>query len=369
MELVAERSIDYAQLTQVIKAKAPDFGFLEAKIAALTIDPTAQSEFNLWLAQKFAGTMHYLEKNTNLRFNPELLHPGSLAIICVKAPYLQDSIAHHKQRLTQADAAYISSYALGRDYHKVVKQQLKKYTHWISQQLQAYNLSPDYRVFSDSAPIMEVQLAAQAGLGWRGKNTLLIHKHHGSMYFLGEIFTNLPLPADNATTNHCGSCHKCLDVCPTQAFSSAYVLDARKCISYLTIENPGVIPLEFRRAIGNRVYGCDDCQLFCPWNKFSRLGTLEDFAVRNNLDSSSLVELFKWNEAEFKFRLQGSPIYRIGYPAWQRNLAVGLGNAAYSATIVELLQQQLQYTSPMVAEHILWAIAEQQAKHRAQQPT
>ena len=360
---------DYNIITALIKEKASSFGFLEAAIASITIDPTAKTNFNLWLEQNFAGDMDYLKRNTDKRFNPELLHTGTLAIICVKVPYLQDSVASHKQRLLNPEQAYISSYALGRDYHKVVKQQLKRYCEWIDTLLSQQQLSQNYRVFTDSAPILEVQLAVQAGLGWRGKNTLLINKQQGSMFFLGEIFTNLPLPADTPSTNHCGSCHKCLDICPTKAFSAPYILDARKCISYLTIENQASIPLEFRKAIGNRVYGCDDCQLFCPWNKFSQLGKLTDFKVRNKLDASSLVELFAWSEEEFQQRLQGSPIYRIGYSAWRRNLAVGLGNAPYSLAVIQVLQQQLPLSNEMVAEHIAWALQEQSTKKITQLPS
>ena len=354
--------LDYNILKTLIKAKASDFGFLEAAIATIQIPEDAQNKFRLWLEQGFAGDMHYLERNLPLRFNPELLQLGTVAIICVKAPYLQALPASHKQRLADGEQAYISSYALGRDYHKVVKQQLRHYCDWINQQLTEWSLNATHRVFTDSAPIMEIVLASQAGLGWRGKNTLLIHKQHGSLFFLGEIFTTLPLPADKASTNHCGSCHKCLDICPTKAFSAPYVLDARKCISYLTIENQGSIPVEFRSAIGNRVYGCDDCQLFCPWNKFSQISSLPDFKVRNSLDTASLFELFSWSEEEFNLRLQGSAIYRIGYQAWQRNLAVGLGNAPYSAAIVTLLQSRLSSASDMLAEHIAWAIEQQLAK-------
>lgn len=330
--------LDYNILKGLIKDKASSFGFLDAQISSIIIDVKAQEKFSQWLAQNYAGDMYYLEQNTELRFNPQKLNENTLAIICVKAPYLTKNVGYHKNRLNDPNHAYVSSYAVDRDYHKVVKQQLKKYAEWINQLLQEYGISHQYRVFTDSAPIMEVQIAAQAGLGWRGKNTLLLNKTQGSMYFLGEIFTTLPLPPDQPVTSHCGSCTKCLEVCPTQAFVEPYVLDARKCISYLIIENKGKIPEEFRKQIGNRIYGCDDCQLFCPWNKFSQLTQLVDFDTRNKLDSSTLLELFNWSEEEFKIKMQGSPIYRIGYEAWQRNLAIGLGNAPKSDSIVKLLK-------------------------------
>lgn len=348
--------MNYTEIKNLIKSQAHQFGFLEAKISSIIIDQQAQDKFAKFLKNDYAGDMYYLKNNQNLRYAPEELHPATLSVISVKIPYLTQEINQHKQRLNNTEHAYVSSYALGRDYHKVVKQQLQKYAVWINQILETYQLQQSYRVFTDSAPIMEVQLAAQAGTGWRGKNTLLINKQHGSMFFLGEIFTSLPLPADNATDSHCGSCQKCLEICPTQAFVSPYVLDARKCISYLTIENKGAIPVELRSKIGNRIYGCDDCQLFCPWNKFNQITTLTDFTPRNKLNSSSLLELFTWGETEFKQRLQGSPILRIGYEAWQRNLAVGLGNAPQSAEIKQALESRLINASKLVAEHIQWAL-------------
>lgn len=357
---------DYNTIKHLIKNQAPEFGFLEAKIVNLKIDSQAQSQFREWLDKNFHGEMNYLNNNHELRFNPSILHPGSLSIIMVKAPYLNKDVQFHIQRLNNIDKAYVSSYALGRDYHKVVKQQLNKYAKWINELLDTYQLEHNYRCFTDSAPIMEVELAQSAGLGWRGKNTLLIHKQQGSLFFLGEIFTNLPLAPDEATPNHCGSCQKCLQVCPTNAFDAPYVLNATKCIAYLTIENPGTIPIEFRKAMGNRIYGCDDCQIFCPWNKFSQLTSLIDFATRNNLDDSTLLELFAWTKPEFEHRMQGSPIYRIGYESWMRNIAVALGNASYSTAIINALNNKLPKVNPMVAEHISWAIAEQSSKINTQ---
>lgn len=349
--------MDYNILKKQIKDKAIELGFLEAKISRPIISQESADKFNAWISAQKHGDMYYLNNNQQLRFNPQQLAPQTLSIISVKMPYLQDDISFHRQRQLDNNHAYISCYAIGRDYHKVVKQKLRELTQWINNILEQEQA--DFRVFTDSAPIMEVQLATQAGLGWRGKNTLLINKNHGSLFFLGEIFTTLPLPTDEETTSHCGSCQKCLTICPTQAFDSEYQLDARKCISYLTIENHGEIPLEFRRLIGNRIYGCDDCQLICPWNKFAKLSSNIDFKERNNLNSSSLLELFLWNEEDFKSKMQGSPIFRIGYERWQRNLAVGLGNTSYSIEIVNALTLRKDKSSPLVAEHIQWAIDEQ----------
>jgi epoxyqueuosine reductase len=343
-------------LTKKICEMAPTFGFLDAKVAQVKIDESAQSNFLNWINTSFHGDMSYLKNNTDLRFNPELLHHGTLSIICVKAPYLTKSISHHSKRLENPNHAYISKYALGRDYHKVVKKQLKLYTDWIKKQVTALNLALDYRVFTDSAPILEIELAKNAGLGFRGKNTLLLNTTQGSTFFLGEIFTNLPLTPHTETTSHCGSCTKCLDICPTKAFVAPYILDATKCISYLTIENKGSIPIEYRKAIGNRIYGCDDCQLVCPWNKFSQLTSLNDFNVRQNLDSLTLIEAFNLTESQWQSNMQGSPIYRIGYIAWLRNVAVSLGNAPTSPNVIEALKAKKNHTSEMVREHVAWAL-------------
>ena len=237
--------IDYSILTEQILAEAPKFGFLEAQVAQIKMDPSSQNNFLEWLNHSFNGEMDYLARNTELRFNPELLHDGTLSIITVKVPYLTHSIDFHQTRLENPEHAYISSYALGRDYHKVVKQQLKHYANWINQLITTSNINFNYRAFTDSAPVLEVQLAHKAGNGWIGKNTLLLNKKQGSMFFLGELFTNLPLTPGQSSTNHCGSCNKCLSVCPTNAFVAPYVLDARRCISYLTIENKESIPLEY----------------------------------------------------------------------------------------------------------------------------
>jgi epoxyqueuosine reductase len=348
--------IDYSILTTEILSHAPKFGFLEANIAHIKIDDTTQSNFLDWLQQKFNGEMEYLAKNTNLRFNPQYIFNNTVSIICVKVPYLTNTIKYHQNRALNQNIANISAYALGRDYHKVVKQRLNEYAKLINQIISEYNLELNYRAFTDSAPVLEVELALSAGLGWRGKNTLLLNKNHGSTFFLGELFTNLPLIPGTKTDNHCGSCSKCLDICPTRAFTAPYVLDARACISYLTIENKGSIPIEYRHAIGNRIYGCDDCQLVCPWNKFSRLSRIEDFTIRHNLDKLSLIEVFGWDEATWVTKMQGSSIFRIGYISWLRNIAVALGNAPTSTEIVEALNKRLDYPSALVQEHVKWAL-------------
>lgn len=352
--------MDYSQITQEIKNKATDFGFIEATIASIKIDNDSKQDFISWLESSFFGDMEYLSKNTDLRFHPELLHHGTISIICVKASYLTKDVAYHTKRLEDTTNAYVSSYALGRDYHKVLKKQLNLYSRWIKEYIAHFNFEMDYRVFTDSAPILEVELAKNSGSGWRGKNTLLLNRNQGSMFFLGEIFTNLPLLVDLPTTAHCGSCTKCLAICPTNAFVAPYILDATKCISYLTIENKGIIPIEYRKAIGNRIYGCDDCQLVCPWNKFSKLTTFKDFSIRNNLDKLDPVNAFLWNEDMWKNQMQGSAIYRIGYEAWLRNVAVALGNMPTTDRLIIALKSKINYPNEMVREHIVWALDQHQ---------
>jgi epoxyqueuosine reductase len=249
--------------------------------------------------------------------------------------------------------AFVSRYATGRDYHTVMRKRLQRLADRISDAVDGFR----YRAFTDSAPVMEVELAQKAGLGWRGKHTLLLNREAGSYFFLGEIYTDLPLPVDKAQEDHCGTCRKCIDVCPTQAIIAPYQLDARRCISYLTIEHKSAIPEELRPLIGNRIYGCDDCQLVCPWNRFAAPSGEPDFAVRNGLDDAALVELFGWSETEFHDRLAGSAIHRIGYERWLRNLAVGLGNAPASRAVVDALRARVDHPSALVREHVAWALA------------
>ncbi|HTJ97111.1 MAG TPA: tRNA epoxyqueuosine(34) reductase QueG, partial [Rhodocyclaceae bacterium] len=284
------------------------------------------------------------------------------SVITARLNYKPDA-ADAGSNLQDASRAYLSRYALGRDYHKVLRNKLQQLADKINAEVGGHSSAEQafqYRAFTDSAPVMEVELAAMSGLGWRGKHTLLLNRDAGSWFFLGELFTNLPLPIDQPTTAHCGSCQACLDICPTQAFVGPYELDARRCISYLTIELKGSIPIELRPLIGNRVYGCDDCQLVCPWNRFAPLTEQDDFKVRNGLDQSTLVELFAWTEDEFKQRLEGSAIRRIGYERWLRNLAVGLGNIpaqhAAAAAAIAALRSRQDDNSELIREHVQWAL-------------
>jgi epoxyqueuosine reductase len=313
-----------------------------------------------WIKKGFHGDMDYMAKHGIKRTRPAELVPNTLRVISVRLDYLPPNAADSEGILQNSEKAFISRYALGRDYHKVLRNKLQKLCDKIQAELPKFdNNNFEYRAFTDSAPVLEVALAEKAGLGWRGKHTLLINKDRGSWFFLGEIYTNLPLAIDTPATNHCGTCSSCMEVCPTQAITAPYEVDARRCISYLTIELKGSIPLELRPLIGNRVYGCDDCQLFCPWNKFAEITKETDFAVRNGLDDISLIECFKWSEDEFKANMAGSAIYRIGYEQWLRNIAVGLGNAKSSPEVIAALQSRLDDTSEILREHISWALDRQ----------
>jgi len=284
-----------------------------------------------------------------LRSRPAELKPGTLRVISCRMDYAVDP----SEGISSARSkAVIARYARGRDYHKVMRDRLQKLCDRIAAEAGPFG----HRAFSDSAPVMEVELAARAGLGWRGKHTLLLSREAGSWFFLGEIYCDLPLPIDQEQKDHCGTCERCITVCPTQAIRGPYQLDARRCISYLTIEHKSAIPEELRPLIGNRVYGCDDCQAVCPWNSFAQPTTENDFQARNGLDRSTLVELFAWTETEFDERLRGSPIRRIGYERWLRNLAVGLGNAPTSPEIVKILKSRQDHPSPLVREHVRWAL-------------
>lgn len=294
-----------------------------------------------------------MEKHGLLRAQPKKLIPGTLSIVSVTLPYLAPKSAPAKDVLEDPNLAYISRYALGRDYHKVLKAKLKALATQIEDRIGPLG----YRVFTDSAPILEVALAKEAGIGWRGKHTLLLTKDKGSWFFIGELFLDLRLPLDPPQTEeHCGNCTRCLEVCPTQAIVAPYRLDARRCISYLTIELKGSIPEALRPLIGNRVYGCDDCQLFCPWNRFGDYSQDEDFQVRHGLDQATLVSLFSWDKATFLANMAGSAIYRIGYEQWLRNLAVGLGNAPTSPEVVQALLSRKDDSEPMIREHVQWAL-------------
>ena len=348
---------DLIAVAAALKDTARDLGFSDCKISDLDLG-AAPARLRAWLAAGLHGSMDYMDRHADLRCDPRALQPGCVRAICVRLDYLHapslDWQARAWQKLADSSAATVSLYAQGRDYHKVVRQRLQK----LSDALSAL-LPHNYRVFSDSAPVMEVELASKAGLGWRGKHTLLLNRSGGSLFFLGEILTDCPLPIDPPVSAHCGSCRACIDVCPTQAITGPYTLDARRCISYLTIENKGSIPVALRPLIGNRIYGCDDCQLICPWNKYAQSAQLPDFAPRNGLDQASLVTLFAWTASAFETRLAGSPIRRIGHAAWLRNIAVALGNAAPSALIYAALQTRANHPDAMVREHVQWALAQQ----------
>ncbi|MEY3201193.1 MAG: hypothetical protein RIR70_743 [Pseudomonadota bacterium] len=311
----------------------------------------AETQLTAWLQKGFHGEMDYMARHGTTRARPAELVPGTVRVITARMNYLAAPTS--PEALTQGDKAYIARYALGRDYHKVLRARLQK----LAQRIEHEISGGAYRVFTDSAPVMEVELARQSGLGWRGKHTLLLNRDAGSYFFLGEIYTDLPLPVDAPTRDHCGTCQKCIDVCPTQAIIAPYQLDARRCISYLTIELKGAIPIEYRPLIGNRVYGCDDCQIFCPWNRYAKITDEPDFAIRAGLDQASLVALSAWDEATFQSRLAGSAIYRIGHERWLRNLAVGLGNAPTSGAVIAALQSRQQHPSALVREHVEWALS------------
>lgn len=314
-----------------------------------------------WLAAGFHGAMDYMAKHGLKRARPAELLPGTVSVISLRMNYLGVDPASAVDALGKPQQAYISRYALGRDYHKVLRNRLQALAERIAAAVGPYG----YRVFTDSAPVLEVEIASRTLQGWRGKHTLLLNRDEGSFFFLGDILTDLPLPPDAPQSGHCGSCSRCIEVCPTQAIVAPYRLDARRCISYLTIELHGAIPLEFRQLIGNRVYGCDDCQLFCPWNRFAKPSSEADFDVRNGLDQATLLDLFTWTEAEFQQRLAGTAIYRIGHERWLRNLAVGLGNADSTPEVLAALQSRANDDSALVREHVAWALA-QHAQRAAQ---
>ena len=352
-------SYDFKQLSADIKSWGLALGFNQIGITDTDLQ-AAEVKHQAWVAKSFHGEMDYMAKHGVKRTRPAELVPNTLRVISVRLDYLPPDSLHSESVLQDQSKAFISRYALGRDYHKVMRNKLQKLGDKIQTEVTKLAITDfSYRVFTDSAPVLEVALAEKAGLGWRGKHTLLINKNHGSWFFIGEIYTNLPLIADEiAPSNHCGTCTSCIDVCPTKAITAPYEVDARRCISYLTIELKGSIPVEFRPLIGNRVYGCDDCQLFCPWNKFAQNTTENDFQVKHGLDDISLVDCFSWSEDEFKVKMAGSAIYRIGYAQWLRNIAVGLGNAPTSAAVIHALSRHINHDNELVQEHIRWALAQ-----------
>ena len=343
---------ELAALAQQIKRWGTSLGFQQLGIADTDLQ-VAEKHLEQWLANGFHGEMDYMARHGRKRSRPEQLVPGTLRIISVRMDYLPESQADCESQMDDPLDAYIARYALGRDYHKLLRNRLQKLAETIEQAIGPFG----YRVFSDSAPVLEKALAAKAGLGWIGKHTNLIHRQAGSWFFLGELYTDLPLPIDAPVSEHCGDCIACLDICPTRAIVAPYRLDARRCISYLTIELHGTIPEEFRAALGNRIYGCDDCQLVCPWNRFAKLTGEADFLPRHGLASAQLIELFAWDQDTFLSKTEGSAIRRIGHEHWLRNIAVALGNAPSEPAVIEALKSRHSHPSAVVREHVLWALS------------
>jgi len=340
-------------LAQQIPQWANELGFQQIGISDTHLSLAEEYLFD-WLAKGYHGDMHWMEKHGYKRSRPAELIPGTLRVISARMNYWLEDSEVAWANLHDSQRAYVSRYALGRDYHKLLRQRLQALADKMRENIGEFG----YRVFVDSAPVLEKPLAEKAGLGWIGKHTNLLNRQGGSYFFLGEIYTDLPLPVNNTTAeNHCGTCRACIDVCPTQAIIAPYELDARKCISYLTIEHEGAIPLELRSLMGNRIYGCDDCQLVCPWNRFAQLSSETDFRPRHHLDTATLIELFAWDEPTFLRKLQGSAIRRIGHLRWLRNIAVALGNAVRSDEVIAALQAKRQHPSALVREHIEWALA------------
>ncbi len=348
---------DMAALKAQVLAWCHDLGFGQAGVSNVDLSE-AQQRLDDWLAAGHHGSMRYMERHGSKRGRPEELVPGTLRVISVRMDYLPEPQQKARALLDHPSRAYISRYALGRDYHKTLRGRLRDLARRIEERVGPFG----YRVFVDSAPVLEKPLAEKAGLGWIGKHTNLINRDEGSWFFLGELYTDLPLPVDRPETSHCGTCTACIDVCPTAAIVAPYTLDARRCISYLTIESEAPIPEEFRKPLGNRIYGCDDCQLFCPWNKFARQSREPDFAPRHGLDDAELVGLFGWDEAAFLARTEGSAIRRIGHTRWLRNIAVALGNAGTTNEVVAALESRQHHESPLVREHVEWALAQHQQK-------
>ena len=340
-----------ARLAADIRHWGRELGFQRVGFSGIDLAPD-EARLAAWLERGFHGAMDYMARHGSKRSRPAELVPGTTCVISARMDYLPGRATPASEVLHQDNLAYVSRYALGRDYHKVLRKRLQRLASRIAERVGSFG----YRVFVDSGPVLEKALARDAGLGWIGKHTNLLSREAGSWFFLGEIYTDLPLPVDSAEADHCGSCQACIDICPTLAIVAPYELDARRCISYLTIELRESIPTEFRPHMGNRIYGCDDCQLVCPWNRFAQPTPETDFLPRHHLDAPKLAELFGWNEAEFLGKTEGTPIRRIGYECWLRNLAVALGNATTSAETVTALKQRASHSSQLVREHVLWAL-------------
>lgn len=344
-------AIDYPSLVLQIKQWGQALGFQQVGISDVDLSQ-AERHLQDWLAAGRQGDMQYMAAHGEKRSRPALLQPGTRSIISVRMDYLPEPTPNSRSLLDDPASAFVSRYALGRDYHKLMRNRLQKLAEQISAAIGPFG----YRAFVDSAPVLEKAIAEKAGLGWIGKHSNVINRKAGSWFFLGELYTDLPLTADQAASNHCGQCRACLDICPTQAIVAPYQVDARRCVSYLTIELHGSIPESLRPLIGNRIYGCDDCQLICPWNRFAKLANEGDFQPRHRLDRSTLLELFAWSEVEFLQKTEGSAIRRIGYLRWLRNLAVALGNGKAGQPQQDALQARLHHPEPLVREHVLWAL-------------
>lgn len=344
---------DGSRLALDIKLWGRELGFQQLGISDIDLsahEPHLQS----WLAAGYHGDMDYMARHGSKRSHPEELIPGTLRVISARMDYLPAGAASADEVLANPQWGYVSRYALGRDYHKLMRSRLQALASKIEHAVGRFG----YRVFTDSAPVLEKALAEKAGLGWIGKHTNLLNRSAGSWFFLGEIYTDLPLPLDTSTGNHCGTCRACIDVCPTGAIVAPYRLDARRCVSYLTIELKGSIPVEFRPLLGNRIYGCDDCQLVCPWNRFAKLTAEDDFSPRHQLDAAELANLFSWEEDEFLRRTEGSAIRRIGHERWLRNIAVALGNAPGIPAVINALKARQHHHSHLVREHVAWALVQ-----------
>ncbi len=357
LQIVDLQAVDLNALALSIKSWAFDFGFQSCGICDTNLAQAEQKLFE-WLDNHYHGEMHYMAKHGTMRSRPAQLLEGTRRIISVRMNYWPEENLDCKQLLQQPEQAYISRYALGRDYHKLMRQRLQKLANKIEDNIGSFG----YRVFVDSAPVLEKAIAEKAGLGWIGKHSNLINEKTGSLFFLGEIYTDLPLPVDIPGKNHCGDCTACIDACPSNAIIAPYIVDARRCISYYTIELRESIPEELRSMMGNRIYGCDDCQLVCPWNRFTDPTDEADFQARQDLDTASLLRLFQWTEDEFLQNTEGSAIRRIGYECWQRNIAVALGNCDANDEVIKILKQHYNHPSELVREHIHWALLQQKSK-------
>ncbi|VAX12836.1 Epoxyqueuosine reductase [hydrothermal vent metagenome] len=347
-------SDELQELADNIKHWSQELGFQQTGISNTDLNASETRLLN-WLKQDFHGDMEWMQRHGSLRTRPQELVPGTLRIISVRMDYLPPASRDPLSILGDPTLAYISRYALGRDYHKLMRKRLQKLAQKIQTEIGPFG----YRAFVDSAPVQEKALAEKAGLGWTGKHSNIINSRAGSWFFLGELFTDLPLPLSTPANNHCGHCQACIDVCPTHAIVAPYTVDARLCISYLTIEHAGAIPVELRAAMGNRIYGCDDCQLVCPWNRFSQPSLEQDYSVRNNLDAAQLLSLFAWNEENFLQRTEGSPLRRMGHQRWLRNIAVALGNAPANENIIRALEQKKEMASELLREHLYWSLNQQ----------